>query len=198
MIKAIIFDLNDVLITRWDKDISNRFEKEIGINISSFWKVASKYFGNLNLGKFSLNDFYKKALLELNLNPSLVKKVREIHEEEYSLIEGMDSLLKELKKNYDLILLAGDNKEGLKYKLDKFKLKKYFSKIYCTCFEGIYKDNLEIYKKIIKEKRLKPEEVLFIDDMERHTSTAKKLGINVILFQSVKQLKKELKTFINS
>jgi len=193
MIKTIIFDLNDVLITRFDINIKEKFEEEIGIDISSFWKIASKDFGNLNLGKFTLNEFYKKTLLELGLNPSSTKKVREIHESEYSMIKGMEELLKKLKKNYKLILFAGDNKEGLKYKLDKFKLKQYFDKIYCTCFEGIFKDNPKFLKKIIKESKLKPEKTLFIDDMSRHTKTAEKLGIKTILFKNTEQLREELK-----
>ncbi|MBU3940588.1 MAG: HAD-IA family hydrolase [Nanoarchaeota archaeon] len=195
MIKAIIFDLNDVLVTWHDIDITKEFKKEMGIDIVSFWNVASKHFGDLNLGKFSIDYFYKKALLELGLSSSLSEKARKIQESQYSLINGMVSLLEKLRGGYNLILMAGDNKESLIYKLNKFKLKQHFKKIYCTCFEGIFKDDPTFFRKILSENNLKLDEVLFIDDQERHLVAAREVGIKTILFKNVNQLKEDLKSF---
>ena len=92
-----------------------------------------------------------------------------------------------------MIMLAGDSKEYLKFKTEKFGLQNYFNSIYCTCYEGIMKDDPEIYSRVIKKERLKADECLFIDDIRRFIRNAKSIGMNAIHFHNSKQLEKELK-----
>jgi HAD superfamily hydrolase (TIGR01509 family) len=55
------------------------------------------------------------------------------------------------------------------------------------------KPHKKFYQLLFKKSQLKPEELVFIDDSEPNIIAAKKLKMNVILFQNARQLKKDLK-----
>lgn len=52
-----------------------------------------------------------------------------------------------------------------------------------------------IYKQLIEEYSIKPEESIFIDDSKANTEAAKKLNFNAILFDSSKDFREEFKVY---
>lgn len=52
-----------------------------------------------------------------------------------------------------------------------------------------------IYKRLIEEYSIKPEESIFIDDSMANTEAAKKLNFNAILFDSSTDLSEEFKKY---
>ncbi|MBI5392693.1 HAD-IA family hydrolase [Candidatus Woesearchaeota archaeon] len=51
----------------------------------------------------------------------------------------------------------------------------------------------EIYKIALQKINCKPEETVFIDDMQKYVDGANAVGIHGILFQDAEQLKDDLK-----
>lgn len=78
-----------------------------------------------------------------------------------------------------------------------FKRKKYsiFEEIIISINEGITKTEERFYHLTLKRLNLKPEETLFIDDKQYCVDVANKVGMNVILFKNITQLKRALKTY---
>jgi 2-haloacid dehalogenase len=56
----------------------------------------------------------------------------------------------------------------------------------------IAKPDPRIYKMLLDRNHLLPEECLFIDDSEENCRAARQLGINTVLYQSSKQVRREL------
>ena len=52
-----------------------------------------------------------------------------------------------------------------------------FDKLYLSHKIGLRKPNIEAFDCILKEQKLHPNEVLFIDDSIQHIESAEKLGI---------------------
>jgi|SRR3989344_6048407 len=195
MIKTIIFDLNRVLITY--KNIEEEYKKTFGITQKRFWEPVKEFFGDYATGKISL-DYVLMNIMEKNkLNRGDILEARRLYEKNLIQMPGTDVLLKSLKKNYLLILAAGDGKESLEIKLKKFSLTPYFNRIYATCEMELMKTNVNFYKEILDKSCLIPKETLFIDDRKSHIEVAKKLKINVILFENLLKLKKDLKKEFN-
>jgi choline kinase len=66
---------------------------------------------------------------------------------------------------------------------------------------GIHKSMLEVLGKPLLEHTLeklnvKPEEAIFIDDMERNTKASEALGIKSIVFENFDQFKKDLEEIL--
>ena len=109
----------------------------------------------------------------------------------------MVELVKELKsKGYNLYVLSNTSKPVV----DAFKNHEIF-----TYFDGFvlsYKIKMVkpyegIYKYLLDTYNLKPEECLFIDDLEANMATANKLGINgrPVNKDDIEDIKKVLKEY---
>jgi len=194
---TIIFDLNRVLVDYINDDKSEaEHQRILGMSISDFWEVSvQKYFTDCVIGKYDLDVFIKKSLKDLNLDDNLYEDVLKLYTDAIIRMDGIKEILDLLYKRYNLILLAGDGKNCLDIKLDKIGLRKYFSSIYCTCFEGLLKDDKRIYQRVIEKEKLDVDKCLFVDDMKKYLKVAKDVGIEGLRFENSKKLKNDLIKF---
>lgn len=93
-------------------------------------------------------------------------------------------LLQTLKKDYRIFLLSNTNHiHYLSYIVDfektthGIKFNDFFDKAYFSFEIKMRKPNIEIYKHVINEQQLNPEETLFIDDSIENIETAKMLNL---------------------
>ena len=193
MIKNIIFDLNKV-ITTFDKSSNSDevYKKELGISREDFWKDRDKILEDYTLGKVSLDEYISSQLRKSSISLDKQEIAKKIHNQFLTLVDEIIPVIEKLSKSYNLILMAGEGKESLEIKLDKFKLRKYFSKIYATYTVKMDKTETKFYSLILSENNLKPDETIFIDDQQRYIDAAKKVGPKTIKFENIMQLKQEL------
>ena len=57
------------------------------------------------------------------------------------------------------------------------------------------KPDIEIYETLLNQYQLKPEECVFIDDRMENIEGAKKAGIHGICFETIEQVKEDLKKY---
>ena len=195
MIKAILFDLNKVLVNH--KTMDDEYMNEFGMNQYDFWKPRGEFLKDHITGKISLDRFILNIMDRNNLDKNKLPEAKKLHEEIFSPVYGMREILQSLKNNYSLILVAGDGEESMEMKLKKGKFTHYFDKIYATYYFKLDKDEPNFYKKVLEEINLNATEIIFIDDQERYIVAAKKLGIQTILFENSLKLKKDLETKFN-
>ena len=195
MIKTIIFDLNRVLITF--RNINKDYRETFGITQKKFWKPVTEFFSDYAIGKTSLDQVLLNIMEKNKLDKNNLSEAKRLYEKNFSQIPGMNNLLGSLKTNYSLILAAGDGKDSLEMKIKKGNLTQYFDKIYATCYIKLMKTDINFYKEILSQSNLIPEEIIFIDDRKDNLNAAKKLNINVILFENLSKLENDLKTKFN-
>jgi len=70
-----------------------------------------------------------------------------------------------------------------------------FNEVIISCDAGLRKPNPKIYELIIKKLKIKPSQIVFIDNQKWNILPAKKLGIKTILFKSNRQASRELIKF---
>lgn len=193
MIKTIIFDLNQTIVT-YDNQykLNEEFLRYFKVNVDEFEKIKRKNFKSYILGEISQEELHLLVLEELKIDKSNLQKSIYLDNSRFELIEGIKEILGNLSQKYNLILLAGDGKESLYFKLNEFGLKDYFSKIYCSCFEKLRKCDKEIYERVLIKEKLISNETLIIDDHKEFMTMAKEFGMKTINFTSVENLKKEL------
>ena len=179
MIKALIWDIGGVLIEdpkykEFWKEIPESEELRIKFGMR---KIDTKEFirQGANLMNVTQKEFleeYKKAYWTGERN-----------------INAIRIFMKNKLKNY---IFSDTNPIHLQY-LEKIG-KDLFEKA-----EKIFTDKRKkysnSYKEILKIIKLKPEEVIFIDNKEKYIELARKQGINSILYKNNFQLKKELSEF---
>ena len=64
-----------------------------------------------------------------------------------------------------------------------------------SCYLGVRKPNVAIYKLALSITQRAGEECVFVDDRELNLECAKELGMHTIQFRNAAQLEKELEGF---
>ena len=196
MIKAILFDLGEVVLTNdWHYDCPEKFKaysNHFGITYDQMekgWKIAwPKY----ELGKISENKFWEIFLKIARARKIDIDKARLLWRKYFSSKPEMFPLLAKLKENYKLVVLSATGKEWLNFKIRKYNLDKYFSDYITTFNTGLKKTDENIYYLAAKKLDVKLQECLFIDDSDKVIQTANSIGMKTILFKSPKQLNSQL------
>ncbi len=193
MIKAIMFDMGNVLLFFNAKVASRAFAETVGIPEEKVWEYffISPLEKSYTKGKISTQEFFEQAseYFENKIDlPTFARLWNDIFTENID----MEPLVKKLKKNYPLYLISNTNELHYEFIRKKFGILKHFTKCFPSHEVGHRKPDPAMFEHVLKEIKLKPEETVFIDDMPEFVASAEKLGIHGVLFQTTSDLEKRL------
>ena len=196
MIKAILFDLGEVVLTNdWHYDCPEKFSeysKYFGITYDDMERGWNEAWPKYELGVISENKFWEIFLKIARARKIDIDKARLLWRKYFSSKPEMFPLLAKLKENYKLVVLSATGKEWLNFKIRKYNLDKYFSDYITTFNTGLKKTDENIYYLAAKKLDVKLQECLLIDDTDKVIQTANSVGMKTILFKSPKQLNSQL------
>jgi putative hydrolase of the HAD superfamily len=91
------------------------------------------------------------------------------------------------KQSYNIFLLSNTNVTHVrafeKTLMDTHavaNLQSFFHKVYYSCDIGLRKPDAEIFRFVLADNGLKPDETVFIDDTLMHVEAARSLGIHAL------------------
>lgn len=194
MIKNIIFDLSEVIISGFHK-AEYIIEKNTNINAEEFLekrKEVNDIFLDAMRGKYTEDEYIEALLKSANwdVNKEIIKK--SIRQNLDIKVEGTMKIVEKLKQRYNLILLSDHIKEWVDYIIETNKELEIFEHKYFSYEYGKLKTDEGTFRHIIEQEKIVPSETIFIDDSEENVEIAKQNGIYAIVFKNAKQLEKEL------
>ena len=175
MIKAIIFDYGGVL--------------SVGGHIRSFGEMyASKFAISLKeFNQFMIDNWHKAIVNNINSElfwtnlANFLKIEKDVFRKDFIDFFGFRNdvlnLIKKLKKNYKLALLSNQIEDWLEEIIEKYELGKIFDVIITSYNFKTAKPDIAIFNETVKKLGIKPEECIYIDDLEKNIPPAKKLGM---------------------
>lgn len=185
MIKAIVFDFFGVICS----DDYWRYVKA-GRETD---KIFRTYADKVNLGSMTWQDFITKVAEATNTS---VNEVNKLYSSE-RIDPRVVGLIHHLKRDYKTGLLTNAHHQYITPLLEQDIMKGLFDAVIISSQVGVVKPNPKIFEFMLDELGLKPGEVVYIDDLERHVSAAEALGITAIHYKSFEQLQEELGQIIN-
>ncbi len=194
MVKNIIFDLSEVIISGFHKT-EEIIEKNTNIKAEEFLakrREVGDIFLDTMRGKHT-EDEYIEALIEnanWNINKGIIKK--SVRQNLDVKVEGTIKIVEKLKEKYNLILLSDHIKEWVEYILSTNKDLEVFKHKYFSYEYGMLKEDEETFKYILEKEKILASETIFIDDSESNVKMANRVGIQGIVFKNARQLKSEL------
>lgn len=200
MLEALITDFGNVIYKeRWDL-VERRLKENYTLSISEFQSVFNIFWDDYKIGQLSLVDFWGSVCESLNLE-SNTKNIMNLSDSFRGIWSDADDklldYLRELKqrgiKIFGLTNSCFENEA--KIIEDRRKLE-FFDRIYMSHQYGIKKPDLSAYKRIINDYNLTPQKCLLVDDKERNTLPANEIGMIVIEYKNLEQLKSKVETLL--
>ncbi len=201
MIQHLLFDFGDVLYKIDQTKTLSLFKEYIGnqsfipsLNLNDFLSVS--FFKDFETGKINAEVFRDEVRKYFNIKISDTKFDKFWNATLIAPFVDSYDLLLSLKNKYTISLLSNTNEihynrfyPECKDFLSLFDHQFYSHKI------GFMKPDTNAFHYVLNKLNTQAENVLFIDDLKRNTVAAKKLGINVFLFNYEKN-RKELLNFL--
>ncbi len=190
MMKVILFDFAGVLTTeKCFPAVAKKLSTRCGIDKELIQRSLYSHEGKYILGNESSLKFWERSIKRLGVP---YNEFKSIFSSWYVLNEQILKIIKKLKKNYRVVLLSDNFTLVTKVIKKDRRLNILFEKMYFSNELHLSKKDKRIFEFVIKRMHVRPSECLFIDDKERNLVPAKKIGINVLLFQDSNQFKREL------
>ncbi len=184
MIKNLVFDLGNVLVTFKPKEYLKRLgfsETETDRLVKLIFK--DKRWNEFDRGTITIEEYISELKAE---NPDDAENFDKIFCENW--VENMfqpkeDEIffLKTLSNRYNIYILSNVSEYVFSY-IEKMDFFEYVSGGTYSYKLGICKPEPCIYKEFLKEHYLEPEECLFLDDLPKNIQVAKKFGIHGIVY----------------
>ena len=212
MIKAVIFDMFETLVTHFESPIymAKQISDDIGIAEQKFREIWDSTGDDRTLGKSSLeevieeilkvNNCYSSELFEKIITKRRMSKM-ECFEYIHPELIPLFTRLKEMNIKIGLITNCFFEERDVIKKSIFFD---YFDSVCMSCEIGLKKPDVKIYKKCMKDLEVEAEECIYVcDGGSCELETAQALGMNPLqaawyLKDGVNQPAKRKKEFLQA
>ena len=195
-IKAVIFDLGNVLIHYDAERAARRFARQARVPIKKVWRhfFTSRVEKAYTRGEITTREFFRHAKKAFHSQMDF-RTFSRLWNEIFWENKAIRPVLKKLSFRYPLYLISNTNALHFDYVKQKFPhIFRHFKRTFPSHEVGRRKPDRRIYWKVLKAIRLCPEDTVFIDDVDRFVEAARKVGMHGIRFRSISQLRKELRS----
>lgn len=193
-ITHLFFDLGGVCLTNaWD-----HISREAAAEHFQYDFQASEERHKIIVEKFEIGE----ASIKDYLNEAIFFRERDFSEKQF--IEFMESqskahprsleILEKLRSQnkYEISVLNNESLELNLFRIEKFGLRNYFTNFYSSCFLGVAKPKLEIYRKVLQITQTPADRCLLIDDREKNVEAAAECGFQILHIPNVDELEEKL------
>jgi len=195
MIKAIIFDVGNVLIHFDAVRSARRFARQAKVPFGKVWRhfFTSRIEKAYTRGEITTREFYRHAKRAFNSKVDFATFSR-LWNDIFWANKGIHPILTRLSRRYPLYLISNTNALHFSHVRQRFpEVFRHFRRTFPSHIVGRRKPDPRIYWRVLKTIRLQPQETIFIDDMPRFIEAARRIGMNGVRFRSNAQLRRELR-----
>jgi putative hydrolase of the HAD superfamily len=195
MIKAIIFDFGNVICTFDNNRFLGRIAKHTDKPVDELYQLIYRGSGlskQLETGKITGEEFYEKVSELCGLNMP-IEEFRKAYTDIFDPIPTTFDLIKRLKGKYTIALLSNTSEWDFKYGFLPFDVIGLMEHITTSYEVGVMKPGKEIYLDSLEKLGLKPDECVYMDDIEAYAQAASDLGMHGIHYTSHEKLIEELR-----
>ena len=196
MIKAIIFDVGNVLVK--GINASSYIAKVVNATDRQVWSIMKPLIDDYTVGKISRSRFWPHLLKELG-KPHGKGEVRKYEERLLKIYRiktekktGTINIAKKLKrKGYKLAVLSNTVPDSAMLRKRQSFMKIFDYKFFSADIK-LKKTDRRVYLYVARKLRVKPSQCLYIDNNRKFINAAEKIRMQTITFRNPKQLENSL------
>ncbi len=193
--QAIIFDLGNVVINISVDNVFDYWANTTGLvaqDLKRNFHIGNVY-AQFERGEIDSPTFRKYVLERLKLEINDAEFDRGWNTIYLDIVPGVEDVLRSLKKNFRLVALTNTNEIHAKVWKRKYSpMLGHFEKVFCSHEIGARKPEQKAYLTVLEYLKLKPCDVVFLDDLYEAVHGASEMGITSVLVSSLEQMISEL------
>jgi len=191
-ITTLFWDVGGVLLTNgWDRDTRRAAAAHFGLDQGDFEQRHEALVSALETGKLSLDDYLERTVFCQRQSFSREEFKAFLEEQSQPKPDSL-ALARELSARYAMAAVNNESLELNLYRIETFGLREILSAFFSSCFVRLRKPDPAIYRLALDVMQKKHDECCFIDDRPLNLEGARQVGLHVIQFQDVDQLRGEL------
>ena len=195
-ISALFSDVGGVILTNgWDHGSRLRLVEQFQLDGEDFEDRHHFLSGALDCGQLTIDEYLDRSVFYRPRDFSK-QSVREFMYAQSQPLPGSLELMARVAKpgKYLMATLNNESRELNLFRITQFGLRNYFSTFFSSCYLGVQKPHLPIYRMALDITQQPPEACVFIDDRPLNLECPRQLGVHVLQFSSAAQLETDLRT----
>jgi epoxide hydrolase-like predicted phosphatase len=198
-IKATIWDFSRVLLQPRMADPHAFIATELGIDPLKF----ANYFNSernarLDLGEENETEFYTRIIREQGLEMDALHTFERYFFDLFSLNEVLMEHIRSSRPQFKTAICSNFSTLLRSLLETKWQIMDAFDTVVISSEVKLLKPDPRIYHWTLKRLHVKPEEAIFVDDMEKNVLGAQAIGMHGILFKDSQETLEQIQKIINS
>jgi putative hydrolase of the HAD superfamily len=192
---VILFDVGGVLLTNgWDHKERAAVVQNFGLDVAEFEARHPEPNDAWEKDEITAKEYLDATVFYKPRSFTHEDFLKAIFAQSVLLTDSALLVLKEISSTQRYLVGALNNeaREPNEYRFQRYELRKYFEIALSSCYIGLRKPNLEMYKRAIDILGRPAERVLFIDDRQGNVDSAVDAGMKAIRFTGAENLRREL------
>ena len=194
---VILFDVGGVLLTNgWDHRERARVLDAFQLDNAAFEARHAQPYDAWERGRIAAREYLDATVFYESRSFTHEDFLAAIFEQSEVLPDSAFGILKELAASGNCMLgcLNNEAREPNEFRFAKFGLRDYFEVALSSCYMGLRKPQLEIYRRALDILGKPAERILFIDDRKENAAAAEAAGMKTICFEGAEPLRRGLET----
>ena len=193
-VTTLFWDNGGVILTNgWDRGSRKKAVEKFHLDWADFEDRHELMLNAFECGTASLTEYLQRTVFyrERPFTADDFKKF--MFEQSQAYPEPLAFLGKLAKtRRYMMAALNNESLEINDYRIRTFHLRDYFEAFFSSCYLGVRKPDRGIYSLALKITQRDPAECVLIDDRGLNLECAREMGMHIIQFQDVAQIRGEL------
>ena len=193
-IEALFWDNGGVILTNgWDREARKRAADKFHLDWDDFSDRHELMLNAFETGQATLDQYVQRTVFyrPRDYKPEDFKAF--MFSQSQPFPEALEFCGKiAAQRKYIMAALNNESREINEYRITQFKMKNYFEVFFSSCYLGVRKPDIQIYRRVMEITQRKPSACVMIDDRELNLECARELGLQTIHVKNLEQLKQDL------
>jgi putative hydrolase of the HAD superfamily len=182
-----------ILTNGWDREARKRAAEKFHLDWDDFSDRHELMLNAFEIGQATLDQYVQRTVFyrPRDYKPEDFKAF--MFSQSQPFPEALEFCGKiAATRKYIMAALNNESREINEYRIKQFKLKDYFEVFFSSCYLGVRKPDIQIYRRVMEIMQRQPSACVMIDDRELNLECARELGLQTIQVKNLDQLKADL------
>lgn len=196
-IKALIWDLEGVLLITNDENIEESLAKRLNVPVQAVGDIFHGEFNDrVDVGEFKQRDFWLHALDKMGLPHNRLPEMEAFLKEDFFIDQDMLEKVRQYRKRFKSAMLSNYS-EVLRPLLESYwRVDGAFDEIIISWEVKMIKPDPAIFDYTLKKLKVAKEEAVLIDDRIVNIRGAEESGLHTVHFRNKQQSLNDLEEII--